>query len=247
MTAKIVIALDGPAGSGKSTVARALSFKLHFKHVDSGAIYRTLTLFGLQRFGPNLAGWEPDIAAFFSSQPDQLRISYQSGIQVMWLQNQDVSKAIREERVTQRVKYVSDHPACREVVNRIIHHLADLYPVVIDGRDIGTKVFPDTPFKFYLDAQPVVRAARRARELGLPTTGAAFEKLLADIRRRDSEDMARAIAPLCQAEDAVRLDTSDLTVEDVVVLIREKLKAAGFDPDQSGAAERSDQSWLNRS
>jgi CMP/dCMP kinase len=131
--------------------------------------------------------------------------------------------------VTRWVKHISDNAACREVVNNVIRKLADRYAVVIDGRDIGTKVFPDASYKFYLDARPMVRATRRALELGLPTNGTTFDTLMADIQRRDSEDMARTIAPLRRADDAIFLDTSDLSIEAVIGLILDEMRDAGFE------------------
>lgn len=224
MAFKTVIALDGPAGSGKSTVARELSKALGFEYLDSGAIYRTLTLYGLRHLGSTCQGREAEIANRFETHPDRIAVTYQDHQQVMWLEDEDVSQSIRSPEVTREVRYVSDNAACRAIVNAKMRRLAEQVPVVIDGRDIGTKVFPDTPHKFYLDARPEIRAKRRALESGVPTSGEAFEKLLADIQERDAGDMARTIAPLRQAEDAVSIDTSEMNVEAVVSAIRTHLK-----------------------
>ncbi len=223
MALKTVIALDGPAGSGKSTVAKHLSKNLDFEYLDSGAIYRTLTYFGIEYFESSCQGREEEIATWFSEHPDQMNITYRDHTQVMWLKDTDISQLIRTPEVTRDVRFVSDSPECRDIVNRKIRALAEKYPVVIDGRDIGTKVFPQAPYKFYLDAKPEIRATRRAMESGVPTHGDAFEQLLADIMERDASDMAREIAPLRQAEDAVLVDTSDLTVDEVVEVIRKQI------------------------
>ncbi|MCP4749710.1 MAG: (d)CMP kinase [Proteobacteria bacterium] len=219
----IVIALDGPAGSGKSTVAKSLSRHLNIEYIDSGAIYRTLTLYGMKRYENTCVGHEQEIADYFADQPDEIGITYQSHSQKMWLKEDDVSQQIRDVSVTRQVKHIADNPACREIVNRMIRNLAERYSVVIDGRDIGTKVFPDAPYKFYLDAKPEIRATRRAKELNIPLEGEKFENLLQEILERDRTDMARAIAPLCKADDAVYLDTSLLNVEEVVEALEGQL------------------------
>ena len=219
MTEKTVIALDGPAGSGKSTVARYLSRRLNFEYIDSGAIYRTLTYFGLQYRGTSCLGIENEIAEWFNENPDQLNITYEDQTQIMWLKGHNISSQIRSPEVTREVRYVSDSPVCREIVNQKMRDLAERYNVVIDGRDIGTKVFPQTKYKFYLDAKPEIRVIRRAKEMNIPLKGEAFDQLLDDLLNRDANDMAREIAPLCQAEDATLIDTSDLTIEEVVEAI----------------------------
>jgi len=224
MQPKTVIALDGPAGSGKSTVAKHLSRELNFVYLDSGAIYRTLTYFGLQNLSSTCKGREAEIAAWFRGHPQEIRITYQDHTQVMWLSGQDVSSRIRSQEVTRDVRYVSDHPECREFVNNMMRRLAEQHPVVIDGRDIGTRVFPETPHKFYLDARPEVRAQRRARDYGIPTEGEAFEQLLAEILERDAGDMARTIAPLRRADDAILLDTTDMSVAEVAAAIRSRIR-----------------------
>ncbi len=218
-----VIALDGPAGSGKSTVAKYLSKELKFEYIDSGAIYRTLTFYGLQYLGSGCLGREEEIAGWFSENPDQMNITYNDHTQIMWLKGNDISGQIRSPEVTREVRFVSDSPACREIVNQKMRDLAEKYDVVIDGRDIGTKVFPQTRYKFYLDGKPEIRVTRRAKEMNIPLQGEAFDQLLKDLLDRDASDMAREIAPLCQAEDAVLIDTSELTVDEVVETIKTHL------------------------
>lgn len=222
MTDSIIIAIDGPAGSGKSTVAKNLAQQLKIEYLDSGAIYRTLTFYGLQTFD-RVEGNEDQIATYFIDHPERLKISYDNLAQTMWLSGKNVSNDIRTPAVTNQLKFVPDNPKCRQVVNDIMRDLALRYSIVIDGRDIGTIVFPDTPYKFYLDANQVTRTRRRALEMGIPIEGEAFDNLLLSIQKRDQTDMAREIAPLKKADDATYIDTTNLTVTEVISTIREKL------------------------
>lgn len=219
----IVVAIDGPAGSGKSTVAKNLSTRLDFEYLDSGAIYRTFTLFGMSSFGNIISGYESEIALYFTQNPEAITIVYENHSQKMLLNGEDVSRSIRDIEVTRQIKFIADDQGCRDLVNKMIRNLADKYSVVIDGRDIGTKVFPDTPFKFYLDAKPETRAIRRGKELGIPSSGEEFDKLLNEIVERDRTDMNRKIAPLCIAENAILIDTTELSVNQVVASIVSKL------------------------
>lgn len=213
---KTIVAIDGPAGSGKSTIAKLLAEELNIEYIDSGAIYRTLTLYGMETFAGSCAGYEKQIADFFNKNPEVLRITYEDHAQKMWLNNRDVSRIIRDPKVTLQVKYIADCQQCRSVVNDRIRKTAKDYPVVIDGRDIGTIVFPETPFKFYLDAQPETRARRRAKDLNIPLEGDPFKQLLSNINERDKHDMEREIAPLKKAGNAYYLDTTNLKIEDVL-------------------------------
>lgn len=221
----MVIAIDGPAGSGKSTVAKLLAEKLTIEYIDSGAIYRTFALFGMQTYTKGCAGNEEQIFDFFKNNPEKIKISYENHTQVMWLKDQDVSQLIRDPKVTAQVKYIADSQNCRDLVNQSIRNIAEKYSVVIDGRDIGTIVFPDAPHKFYLDAKPVVRAERRAKDLNIPLASPEFDRLLQTINTRDKNDMERSIAPLQRASDAVYIDTSQLNIEKVLSTILFHLNA----------------------
>lgn len=128
----------------------------------------------------------------------------------------EVSEEIRTPEVTKQVKHIADNLECRELVNAILRNLACQYSFAIDGRDIGTVVFPHASCKFYLDAELKIRAARRAKEFHLPEGGEAYRRLLQDMRKRDAEDKAREIGPLAIAEDAIVIDTSDLDIDQVV-------------------------------
>ena len=221
----MIIALDGPAGSGKSTIAKRLSQRLGIKYIDSGAIYRALALFGMWQFGGNCVGHEKEIAAFFEKHPQYLKITYENYSQRMILKGIDVSAEIRTPEVTQQVRHIADNLECRELANHILRSVSGEYSFVIDGRDIGTVVFPNTPFKFYLDAKPEVRAARRAKDFNLPAEGETFLALLQSIQTRDAEDMAREIGPLAIAADAITIDTSNLDIDQVVDTILKKMKS----------------------
>lgn len=212
----MIIAIDGPAGSGKSTVAKLLASKLNIEYIDSGAIYRTITLFGMRSFNKQCSGHEEEIAELLYENPSIVSITYINHSQVMWLEGNDILNKLRDPELTAQVKYIADNPACREYVNKKIREIAEQYSVVIDGRDIGTIVFPDTPYKFFLDANPVIRAKRRALDLKLPQQGEEFEKLLESINLRDKTDRERKIAPLKKADNAVYLDTTEMSVDEVL-------------------------------
>ncbi len=220
----MIIAIDGPAGSGKSTIAKHLAQKLRIEYIDSGAIYRTLTLYCMNSFNDNCADHIQEISDCIRKGSDKINIEYEYHTQIMKLESKNVSEQIRNQNVTRQVKYIADNQNCREIVNQKIRDLAKNYSVIIDGRDIGTKVFPETKYKFYLDALPEIRATRRALETDISLDGKEFETLLEDIKQRDKNDMNRKIAPLCQASDAHLIDTSELNIEEVVNAVLAKVK-----------------------
>ncbi len=223
-----VIALDGPAGSGKSTVADLVAEALGYIHADSGAIYRTLTLAYMERMG---AG---ETAAAFGGLlsgnrpvPSDLgcRVELADGKQKAWIGAVEIGDRIRTREVTERIRYIADDPACRSEVNRLLREFARFSPLVVDGRDIGTVVFPDTPWKFFLEASATVRAGRRRGELTQRGMGTVdITELEAEIIRRDEQDRNREIGALRQAGDAILIDTSELTVEAVVQRVLARLQ-----------------------
>lgn len=204
------VAIDGPAGAGKSTLARRLAGRLGFLYVDTGAIYRTVALKALR------AGADP-------GDPGQviplltgldIRMDYSpEGEQRMFLEGEDVSRAIREHQVSGITSQVSAIPEVRAFLLDFQRRLAEEHSVVMDGRDIGTVVLPQADVKIFLTASPEARAERRWKELEQRGQQADFETILRDIRQRDSQDEHRTAAPLRQAEDAVLLDTTHLDLE----------------------------------
>lgn len=211
------VAIDGPAGAGKSTLARRAAQALGFLYVDTGAIYRTVALKALRsgadpadpaQVTPLLAG----LNAAMEYGPD--------GAQRMVLDGEDVSLAIREHPVSGAASQVAAIPAVRDFLLDFQRKQAREHNVIMDGRDIGTVVLPNAQVKIFLTASPEARAARRAAELAAKGQPADYETVLADIRRRDDQDTHRAAAPLRQAEDAVLADTSELDFEQSFQLLR---------------------------
>ena len=201
------VAIDGPAGAGKSTLARQLAQRLGFLYVDTGAIYRTVALYTLRRDIPP-EEVIPELAEL------DLQMGYDGqGVQRMRLNGEDVSEAIRVHQVSQRASQVAALPEVRAFLLDFQRRQAREHSVVMDGRDIGTVVLPHADVKIFLTASPEVRARRRLLELEQRGQSARYEQILQDIRDRDRQDQCRSIAPLRQAEDAVLLDTSGLDLE----------------------------------
>ena len=216
------VAIDGPAGAGKSTLARQAAKELGFLYVDTGAIYRTVALKVLR------TGTDPADEAQVAALLEGLDISMDygpDGEQRMFLEGEDVSKAIREHRVSGLTSQVSAIPAVRAFLLDFQRRLAREHSVVMDGRDIGTVVLPDADVKIFLTAAPEARAKRRLLELEQRGQQADFDTILHDIIQRDEQDRSRPIAPLRQAEDAVLLDTTHLNLEEslqsLLTLIKE--------------------------
>ena len=216
------VAIDGPAGAGKSTLARQAAKELGFLYVDTGAIYRTVALKVLR------TGTDPADEAQVAALLEGLDISMDygpNGEQRMFLEGEDVSKAIREHRVSGLTSQVSAIPAVRAFLLDFQRRLAREHSVVMDGRDIGTVVLPDADVKIFLTAAPEARAKRRLLELEQRGQQADFDTILHDIIQRDEQDRSRPIAPLRQAEDAVLLDTTHLNLEEslqsLLTLIKE--------------------------
>jgi CMP/dCMP kinase len=207
---RLVIAIDGPSGAGKSTAGRALAARLGHVFIDTGAMYRALAL-KAQRAGVDPADG-PALAALLEGSRIELR---DGGCQV-FLDGEGVTSAIRTREVSALASRVSVHPAVRREMVARQREMGRAGGVVLDGRDIGTAVFPDADVKFYVDADVAHRADRRQREL--ETTGAPIERgsIEREIRERDQADMTRSDSPLTRAKDAVLIDTTDLTPEQVV-------------------------------
>lgn len=206
------IAIDGPAGAGKSTIARAAAAKLSFVYVDTGAMYRALALHMLRlQLDPDR---EADIAGACSEV--QVTIRFQNGAQEVLLNGENVSGLIRTEEVGNMASSISAYPAVREKLRELQQGLARETDIIMDGRDIGTCILPEADVKVYLTASSRVRALRRYKELQERNVDCSLEEIEADIIERDHRDMTREIAPLRQAPDAVLIDSSDMTREQVV-------------------------------
>ena len=208
-----VIAIDGPAASGKSSVARALAERLGFAYVNSGAMYRAATWYVLQR------GVDPRDASLIAAVAERARIvcalnSNQSQIEIDGI---DPAAHLHDEAVNQAVSTVSSVPRLREILSERMRAFGAEHDLVIEGRDIGSVVFPDTPFKFYIDASPEVRLQRRAAQ-----------GFVDEIAARDRADSSRATAPLMVTCDAEVIDTSALTIDGVVDEIVHRLQTKGF-------------------
>lgn len=211
------IAIDGPAGAGKSTIAKAAAERLGFIYVDTGAMYRAMALYFLrQGIGP---AEESRIVAA-CGQVD-ITIRYENGIQQVLLNGENVSELIRDEAVGNMASATSVYLPVREKLVELQKQLAAREDVVMDGRDIGTCVLPHAQVKIYLTASVEERARRRCLELQKKGQEADLENIQETIRQRDYRDMHRENSPLVQAEDAVLVDTSDLTVDEVIARILE--------------------------
>ena len=217
------IAIDGPAGAGKSTLARKLAKEFGFLYVDTGAIYRTVALKAFRAgVDPSSAEQvEPLLAAM------DIRMDYDDkGEQCMYLDGEDVSKAIREHHVSALASKVSAIPAVRAFLLDFQRKQAREHNVVMDGRDIGTVVLPDADVKIFLTASPEARAKRRTLELVEKGQQADFDTILRDIMARDEQDANRPIAPLKQAEDAVLVDTTYLDLDQSLEALKSAAKEA---------------------
>ena len=218
----VSVAIDGPSGAGKSTVARAAAAQLGYVYVDTGAMYRTIGLAVCRR---GISGEDPE--GIRSVLPDiRVGITYENGAQHVLLNGEDVSSEIRTPEIAYYASSVSAVPEVREFLLNTQRDMAKNGNILMDGRDIGTVILPDAPVKIFLTASAESRAERRYKELAEKGQQVTMESVLHDINERDRQDMNRAIAPLRQAEDAVLLDTSALTLEEsiasVLRIIREK-------------------------
>jgi len=204
----ISVAIDGPSGAGKSTVARAAAAKLGYVYVDTGAMYRSIGLAVCRR---GIAG--EDTAGIIATLPEiAIQLTYQDGAQHVLLNGEDVSEAIRTPEISYYASKVSAVPEVRRFLLETQRNMAKNGNILMDGRDIGTVVFPDAELKIFMTADPRVRACRRYDELRAKGDQVSLEEIERNVRERDKADMGRAISPLRQAEDAIVLDNSCMTV-----------------------------------
>ena len=212
------IAIDGPAGAGKSTIAKRLAKELGYQYVDTGAIYRTVAYF------LDLLGISPKDVDGVERYIDELTIEIaydEDGLQHMIMNGMDVTGDIRTQDISQKASLVSAHAVVRDMLLDMQRDVAKQYNVIMDGRDIGTVVLPKADVKIFLTASAEVRAQRRTDELLAKGQKADYPQILKEIQQRDYQDTHRPIAPLKMAKDSVKVDTSELDIEGVVTTIRE--------------------------
>lgn len=206
-----IIALDGPSGSGKSTIANLLANKLKISYLNTGSMYRALTLYFLENKIKKSDNIDIKILK---------KISIDINEDKVFLNGKDVSQEIRDKEVTENVSWVSSIPIVREYLVEMQRNISKNKSIILDGRDIGTVVFPDAKYKFYLDASSFVRAKRRFEQNEIDKS---FEEIKKDIEKRDYLDSHREISPLKKAEDAIEIDSSDLTIDQTIEKILEKM------------------------
>ena len=226
MAKKISVAIDGPAGAGKSTIAMMLAKELGFRYVDTGAIYRTVAYFF------DTWGISPKDIDGINRYIDELNVDIwydEEGVQHMYMNDIEVTDDIRTQDISQKASLISAHAVVREMLLDMQREIAREYDVIMDGRDIGTVVLPKATVKIFLTASAEVRAQRRTDELIAKGQKANYPQILKEIQQRDYQDTHREIAPLKMCRDSVKVDTSDMTIDEVVeaikAIVREKVGA----------------------
>ena len=220
MSQPFSVAIDGPAGAGKSTVAKAVAAELGAVYLDTGAMYRAMGLY-MHRQGYKT----PEAIAAHVNEP-QIGVHFSEGKQIMTLNGEDVTEAIRRPEASLLASLVGGVAEVRRRLVRLQQEFAQGHSVVMDGRDIGTDVLPQATVKFFLTASAEERARRRFLELQQKGSTDSYEKVLEEIKRRDWQDAHRAASPMRQAEDAVQVDTSDMTLEEAISRISEIAREA---------------------
>jgi cytidylate kinase len=205
-----VVAIDGPAGAGKSTTSRRVAERLNLGYLDTGAIYRSVALAALER------GIDVGDGRAVAQLALELDVSFTDGGTRVWCDGNDVSKEIREPRVGQAASQVSANPEVRSALASLQRGAARAPGIVAEGRDMGTVIFPDAGLKVFLSADAAERARRRTAELADRGTPAEPDAVLKEIGERDARDSSRSVAPLAAAPDALRIDSTQMTIEGVV-------------------------------
>ena len=218
MAKKISIAIDGPAGAGKSTIARRLAKELGYMYVDTGAIYRTVAYFF------DLWGVAPKDIDGITRYIDELTVGIEydeDGVQHMIMNGLDVTEDIRTPDISQKASLISAHAIVRDMLLDMQRDVAKQHNVIMDGRDIGTVVLPKATVKIFLTASAEVRAKRRCDEMTAKGMKANYNQVLKDIQQRDYQDTHREVAPLKMCRDSIKLDTSDMNIDGVIAAMRE--------------------------
>ena len=215
----INIAIDGPAGAGKSTIAKLIAKEKGYIYLDTGAMYRALAVYALKNGVDPLDEKSVDKLVVGVD----MDIKYIDGIQHIIVCGEDVTSKIRENHVSKAASDISAHPSVRIKLVELQREFAKTHDVVLDGRDIGTFVLPDTPYKFYLTASAEVRAERRVKDLAERGQTVDFKTVLEEIKQRDYNDSHRQFAPLRQADDAVFIDSSEMSIDEVKDFILSKI------------------------
>ena len=213
------IAIDGPGGAGKSTVAKAVAKKLGITYVDTGALYRTIGLYvRAKEVDP-----KNEEAVSKLLHEISIKMAHENGTQVIYLNGENVGDRIRTQEMSMYASAVSAHPAVRDFLMETQRNIAKTQSIVRAGRDIGTVIFPDAEVKIYLDATAEERANRRVKQLVSKGNPADYEQILASIKVRDLRDSTRAASPLKPAEDAVKIDTSNLNMSEVIEAVLKEI------------------------
>ncbi|MCH5148814.1 MAG: (d)CMP kinase [Clostridiales bacterium] len=220
LTKKYNIALDGPAGSGKSTVSKLIAKKLNILCLDTGAMYRACGL-KCHLSGVSVND-EKAVEAILKD--TQITVGYENGVQITYLDGKDVSSDIRKPEISMLASAVAAWPYVRTKMVEAQREIAKNTSCVLDGRDIGSNVLPNAEYKFFLTAKPEIRAKRRAEENAAKGFSQPFDEILADIIRRDEQDINREVAPLVKAKDAVEVDSSYMSIDEVVNFILNKIQ-----------------------
>ena len=213
------VAIDGPAGAGKSTIAKLVAKEKGYIYVDTGAMYRGLAIHFLKK------GIRPEDkdAVADACRDAEVTVGYEDGVQQLYLNGENITPLLRTEEVGNMASKTSAIPEVRKKLLELQRSLAGEKDVIMDGRDIGTNILPDADVKIYLTASVATRAKRRYDELKAKGISCDLESISRDIEERDNRDMTREIAPLKQAEDAIRIDSSDMTIPEVVKAVSAKI------------------------
>ncbi len=219
---ELVIAIDGPAGSGKSTVSKLVAKSLGLLYIDTGAMYRALTLKAMRKH----LDLQDEAALADIAKATEIDLKESAGSLSVILDGEDVAAFIRTPELTNNVKYIARVPAVRVEMVRLQRSIGERSGAVLEGRDIGTVVFPDADYKFYLDADPDERARRRFKELIESGQKVSIEKIKKDVLSRDESDMTRSVGALKKARDAMLIDTTKLSIQEVAANILSHIKGS---------------------